>query len=47
MGLVAYRDIGDDYVTRTFDLTIDIQAAATGRKASTKHSTSRTNSTSR
>jgi hypothetical protein len=25
MGLVAYRDIGDDYVTRTFDLTIDIQ----------------------
>ena len=25
MGLVAYRDIGDDYVTRTFDLTNDIQ----------------------
>lgn len=25
MGLVAYRDIGDDYVTRTFDLTVDIQ----------------------
>jgi hypothetical protein len=25
MGLVAYRDIGDDYVTRTFDLTTDIQ----------------------
>jgi hypothetical protein len=25
MGLVAYRDIGDDYVTRTFDLTPDIQ----------------------
>ena len=25
MGLVAYRDIGDDYVTRTFDLTADIQ----------------------
>ncbi len=25
MGLVAYRDIGDDYVTRNFDLTTDIQ----------------------
>jgi hypothetical protein len=25
MGLVAYRDIGDDYVTKTFDLTSDIQ----------------------
>lgn len=25
MGLVAYRDIGDDYVTRTVDLTTDIQ----------------------
>src|SRR5882757_2912236 len=25
MGLVAYRDIGDDYVTRTFDFTTDIQ----------------------
>jgi uncharacterized protein YegL len=25
MGLVAYRDLGDDYVTRTFDLTTDIQ----------------------
>ena len=25
MGLVAYRDIGDDYVTRTFELTTDIQ----------------------
>ena len=25
MGLVAYRDIGDDYVTRTYDLTTDIQ----------------------
>ena len=25
IGLVAYRDIGDDYVTRTFDLTADIQ----------------------
>src|SRR6185295_18935130 len=25
MGLVAYRDIGDDYVTKTFDLTADIQ----------------------
>jgi uncharacterized protein YegL len=25
MGLVAYRDIGDDYVTRTVDLTPDIQ----------------------
>ncbi len=25
MGLVAYCDIGDDYVTRTFDLTTDIQ----------------------
>jgi len=25
MGLVAYRDIGDDYVVRTFDLTTDIQ----------------------
>jgi von Willebrand factor type A domain len=25
MGLVAYRDIGDDYVTRAFDLTTDIQ----------------------
>jgi hypothetical protein len=25
MGLVAYRDIGDDYVTRTFDLTTDIR----------------------
>ncbi len=24
-GLVAYRDIGDDYVTKTFDLTTDIQ----------------------
>jgi hypothetical protein len=25
MGLVAYRDIGDDYVTKKFDLTADIQ----------------------
>jgi hypothetical protein len=25
MGLVAYRDIGDDYVTKVFDLTPDIQ----------------------
>src|SRR6195952_5080541 len=25
IGLVAYRDIGDDYVTKTFDLTADIQ----------------------
>ena len=25
MGLVAYRDIGDDFVTKTFDLTTDIQ----------------------
>lgn len=25
MGLVAYRDIGDDYVTKTFPLTTDIQ----------------------
>jgi hypothetical protein len=25
MGIVAYRDIGDDYVTKTFDLTTDIQ----------------------
>ena len=25
MGLVAYRDIGDDYVTQKFDLTTDIQ----------------------
>jgi hypothetical protein len=25
MGLVAYRDIGDEYVTRTFNLTTDIQ----------------------
>jgi hypothetical protein len=25
MGLVAYRDIGDDYVTKTFALTTDIQ----------------------
>ncbi|MET0604900.1 MAG: vWA domain-containing protein [Beijerinckiaceae bacterium] len=25
MGLVAYRDIGDEYVTRAFDLTTDIQ----------------------
>jgi len=25
MGLVAYRDIGDDYVTRTVELTTDIQ----------------------
>jgi len=25
MGLVAYRDIGDDYVTQTFELTTDIQ----------------------
>ena len=25
MGLVAYRDIGDDYVTRKFELTTDIQ----------------------
>ena len=25
MGLVAYRDVGDDYVTKTFNLTTDIQ----------------------
>jgi hypothetical protein len=25
MGLVAYRDIGDEYITKTFDLTTDIQ----------------------
>lgn len=25
VGLVAYRDIGDDYVTKSFDLTTDIQ----------------------
>ena len=25
MGLVAYRDIGDDYVTRKIELTTDIQ----------------------
>ena len=25
IGLIAYRDIGDDYVTKTFDLTPDIQ----------------------
>ncbi len=25
MGLVAYRDIGDEYVTKVFDLTTDIQ----------------------
>src|SRR5262249_23205436 len=25
LGLVAYRDIGDSYVTKTFDLTTDIQ----------------------
>ena len=25
MGLVAYRDIGDDYVTKNFELTTDIQ----------------------
>ncbi len=25
MGLVAYRDIGDEYVTKRFDLTTDIQ----------------------
>jgi hypothetical protein len=25
MGIVAYRDIGDDYVTKTYDLTTDIQ----------------------
>ncbi|UZE49749.1 vWA domain-containing protein [Rhodopseudomonas sp. P2A-2r] len=25
MGLVAYRDIGDDYVTKTYELTTDIQ----------------------
>src|SRR6187549_2403008 len=25
MGLVAYRDIGDEYVTRVFNLTTDIQ----------------------
>jgi hypothetical protein len=25
MGLVAYRDIGDEYVTKTFGLTTDIQ----------------------
>jgi hypothetical protein len=25
MGLVAYRDIGDEYVTKKFDLTTDIQ----------------------
>ena len=48
MGLVAYRDIGDEYVTKVFPLTTDIQdlyanllelaraAAATGRKASTR-----------
>ena len=53
MGLVAYRDIGDEYVTRTFNLTTDIQdlyanllelkarGAATGRKASTRHCSSR------
>ena len=46
MGLVAYRDIGDDYVTKRFDLTTDIQdlyanlleraAAAIGPRASTR-----------
>ena len=25
MDLVAYRDIGDDYVTKTFNRTTDIQ----------------------
>ncbi len=25
MGLVAYRDVGDDYVTKVFDLTADVQ----------------------
>src|ERR1700749_1877076 len=25
MGLVAYRDIADEYVTKSFDLTTDIQ----------------------
>ncbi|MDB5532574.1 MAG: von Willebrand factor, type [Hyphomicrobiales bacterium] len=25
MGMVAYRDIGDDYVTKTYELTTDIQ----------------------
>ncbi|MCK7472804.1 MAG: hypothetical protein MZV49_03180 [Rhodopseudomonas palustris] len=25
IGLIAYRDIGDDYVTRSFALTTDIQ----------------------
>ena len=52
MGLVAYRDIGDDYVTKKVELTTDIQdlyanllelkaaAAATGPKASTRRSTS-------
>ncbi len=25
MGIVAYRDIGDEYVTKTYDLTTDIQ----------------------
>src|SRR5439155_25721016 len=25
LGLVAYREIGDDYVTKRFDLTTDIQ----------------------
>jgi Mg-chelatase subunit ChlD len=25
MGLIAYRDIGDEYVTKTFNLTTDIQ----------------------
>jgi hypothetical protein len=26
MGLVAYRDVGDEFVTKTFDLSTDIQA---------------------
>ena len=52
MGLVAYRDIGDEYVTRVFPLTADIQdlyaqllelkarGGGDGRRASTRRCTS-------
>jgi hypothetical protein len=43
MGLVAYRDIGDEYVTKKFELTTDIQdlyANLLELKASMRRSTS-------
>ena len=33
IGLVAYRDIGDDYVTRDFALTADLDSVFTDRKS--------------